>query len=448
MPKVLGGLCVQIVKIVMHLIEQARSFFRSARANSRFVGPYSILAATATMFFFLVLLSRYFQTDFGAAMSDEQYYHLPLIRELFALGGLPSVEKYTSNTFPLWHLIAASTLYVDPSLWLARCLQLLTGLMTLFGVFKILVHLGANNLQILLTVSAFTVSPYLVGGSFALTTDIPSICALTWALYFCLKSKTKAEFLIAATLLFSMAGLVRQNYLPMLLIPILVMIFVLRVDKSVWFKVVAIQAATLGLSAWLFIYFGGFIPEHLKSTLPSSLPNWGGLFIASTFVVFGLGPAGLLSLSKHRIAKVIFFPLFFLGSLGAIFAITQFGTSTEDGRWGGPFWSLIAYAPSWSLWFFAPFVISVCVSLVCAGSARGYPLNSDSSQLFNLFLMLLLASSLFVGSSYQRYYELPILLGMLAMRSSSSEYAVSVRWSATYVFAIAAELFLMFAVGN
>ncbi len=295
-----------------------------ARARAWCVIPVAALALPAIV---IVMLG----VSVGSWGYDQDQSHLPTVRQFAAQWPVPDVRDYRSTTGPLWHL-ALSLLHragvPDTGLRLAG---IAAGIALVCAVWWAIRRSVGPAVAAAMALPV-ACSPFVLGGSAWITTDVPAALCMTLALA-ALTAAGGAR--PAAGVWAALATGVRQP-LAWLAVPTL---WVAWRERSWRLAAAALPpVAVLALLVWMW---GGLTPPAFRE-----LHDRGANPTAVTLMLALAGAWGFPLVVAGR-GRVPWAPV--VGAALVALAIALSFPSSHDreaGRWGGPIWQLVALAPA------------------------------------------------------------------------------------------------------
>ena len=295
-----------------------------ARARAWCVIPIAALAVPA-------LVAIALRVPVGSWGYDQDQSHLPTVRQFAAQWPMPDLRDYQSTTGPLWQLVL-SLLHragvPDAGLRLAGVAA---------GIGLVCAAWGAIRRSVDPPVAAamslpIACSPFVLGGSAWITTDVPAALCMTLALA-ALTSAHGAR--PVASVWAALATGVRQP-LAWLAVPTL---WVAWRERS-W-RLACTALLPLAVLAALVWMWGGLTPPAFRD-----LHDRGANPAAVTLMLALAGVWGLPFVVAGR-GRVPWAPVAG-ASLVALAIALSFPSShlREAGRWGGPIWQLVSLAPA------------------------------------------------------------------------------------------------------
>jgi hypothetical protein len=262
---------------------------------------------------------------------DQDQSHLPTVRQFSAQWPVPDLSDYRSTTGPMWHLLLSLLHLAGVPDAALRVAGVAAG-GALVAVMWAVARRSASPAVAAALALPLACSPFVLGGSAWVTTDVPA--ALCMALALAALTAT-AGARPSAGLWAALATGIRQP-LGWLAVPTL---WVAWRDRSWRIAVAAIlPVAVLGALVWMW---GGLTPPAFRE-----LHDRGANPAAVTLMLALAGTWGLPFVLAGR-SRVPWAPL--AGAAAAALAVALSFPSShlrEAGRWGGPIWQLVALAPS------------------------------------------------------------------------------------------------------
>lgn len=340
---------------------------------------------------------------------DEMRYQYPLV-EAYAENGLQGGSvAYTSANPPLFHLTFAALNNLGADLHGMRGINVLMALLAAVMSFRLLLRRGGSASLAWLLASAFALAPYCIGRSLLLFTD--TFALLWFVAAFSLfdrwyaSDRPSRRWLLAASVLLSLAVLTRQNFL----------------WCAGWFGVLTLAKPVDGAIAplrrageaavWLLpglvllpfvISWQGLVPPAYGDVNQASEPNWRGVvFVLSTLGFYAglLGPGRLIAFVRRQPRSMAI-----AGVCGAALCLLVGMRFVEQGVDDGYLWRISRATPTW---LGANLLLTGLAGLGCLELLRALQQKRGA---FLMFVLLFAASFLVVKTNFQKYYEAQLLL--------------------------------------
>lgn len=361
------------------------------------------------------------QSHEGSEAYDQDHHHAVVIDEIAAsLRGDPGsrtpselLKDYPSATSPGFHTVLAVVRVAGVDSLLG--LQLVSSLCGLVLAVTVCAALGRSmpRWHALGWTMPLLLSPYFLGGSIWLTTDVAAWMLQFGALVLILGPTPSVGRLAAIGVLATLAVFVRQPSVWM--VAPIAALGVIRWRSSHqawspghWIAWVLAIALPLAVLAGLVAIWGGLVPPSFRAQHAAGA-NWAtpSLFLA----LLGLWGSPWLVVThvtsdRHGPWRV---PVVGLGAGLLVGLLPQTDYARESGRWGGPIWSVIESFPS-------PMGHSVVViALAGLGGAVLAALISRAWQhrdgrLLVLAMLSFVAAATANTQCFERYIDLPILM--------------------------------------
>lgn len=361
-----------------------------ARARAWCLIPVAALALPACV---LIALGP----SIGSWGYDQDQSHLPTVQQFSAQWPAPDLRDYRSTTGPLWHLLLSLLHRAGAPDAALRIVGVAAGA-ALVAMMWAMGRRSATPAVAAALALPLACSPFVLGGSAWVTTDVPAALCMALALA-ALTAPAGAS--LAAGPWAAIAAGIRQP-LAWLAVPTL---WVAWRDRS-WRLALAaaLPVAVVGALVWIW---GGLTPPAFRD-----LHDRGTNPAAVTLMLALAGMWGLPFALAGR-ERVPWAPVLGAGLVALAFALS-FPSShlREAGRWGGPIWQLVALVP-------APAERSlVLVPLAALGGAclmalavRAYRQgNAAAAGVLLVSLAMATAANAANSQAWQRYADPTLLL--------------------------------------
>jgi len=294
------------------------------RARAWCLIPVAALALPA-------LVALMLRVSVGSWGYDQDQSHLPTVHQFAAQWPLPDLRDYRSTTGPLWHL-ALSLLHrvgiPDAGLRLAGIAA---------GTALVCVLWGAIRRSASPSVSAalalpIACSPFVLGGSAWITTDVPAALCMTLAL----AAMTAPHGARPVSGVWAALATGVRQPLAWLAVPLLWVAW--RERSWRWAGAALLPVAVL---LALVLVWGGLTPPAFRD-----LHDRGANPAAVTLMLALAGVWGLPFVLAGK-GRVPWAPVAGASLVALAIALSFPSSHLKDaGRWGGPIWQLVALAPA------------------------------------------------------------------------------------------------------
>ncbi len=316
----------------------------------------------AVAFAALVVPVAVFGLPATSEAADEAAAHLPTVLQFAGELPAPNLRDYPSATGPAYHLLLAVASRLGAGTVTLRLLSSAAGLALVLLAWRGAARWAGPGVAFALALPVL-LSTYVLSGSAWLTTDVASALLGMTIVAACAWVPPSGISFLSLGVLFAAALAVRQTN-AFLALPILVAgAFASPAGRSAspgeqwagdeprsWerllWAVLAIVPGALVLAA-LASGWGGLTPPHFRTlhdrgVSPVALPY--GLALVGAWSCFLMLPllAEFVDTLRKRPAAVLA-PACVAAALAAL---PSSAWSQEDGRWGGPLWTLVQRAPA------------------------------------------------------------------------------------------------------
>jgi hypothetical protein len=354
--------------------------------------------------------------DVGHWASDQNLHHLEAVRQFVRQWPWPDLTDYPSATAPGWHLLLAAVVqsgYPESQL---RLLAILPGLLALASVWRTGVQWASPAMAALASLP-LAMSPYVLGGSCWITTDVPAIAGVGWAMGYlvndrwgraAVKTGGWSPRVLRAGVVACLTTTIRQP-MAWLAVPVVWA----AVNRRLRWGIAASLLPVVVLAFWIILWKGLIPPAYrdlhsrgwnLASVLTSLslVAIWGGVLVAGC-KDWRSTVRQVLGDRRFRIAMILLLLLW-------IAVPSDF--DREGGRWGGPIWNLVRAAPavfdrSIVLLPMAAAGVLVLGVLVRRAFAAG---RGPQGYLLFMSLALLVIANAANSQAWQRYADPGLLL--------------------------------------
>lgn len=295
-----------------------------ARARAWCLLPVAALALPA-----LAIVAL--RVSVGSWGYDQDESHLPTVSQFSAQWPAPDLRDYRSTTGPLWHLLLSLLHRAGAPDAALRIVGIAAGA-ALVAVVWSAVRRNASPAVAAALALPLACSPFVLGGSAWITTDVPAALCMAIALA-ALTAPGGAR--PVAGLWAAIAAGIRQPF-AWLAVPTL---WVAWRDRS-WRLALAAMLPIAIVAALVWIW-GGLTPPAFRA-----LHDRGANPTAITLMLALAGVWGLPFVIAGK-SRVPWAPVAGAALVGLAVALS-FPSShlREAGRWGGPIWQLVALAPA------------------------------------------------------------------------------------------------------
>ena len=345
--------------------------------------------------------------DVTSEAYDQNQHHLLVIQSFAEQWPKPDLRDYRSATAPLWHLLQSIPAALGVPLAGLRILSAVAGAALVLLVARVAARLGGDARLTWLAVP-MAASPYLLSGSIWITTDVPATLALAAALAAAMFARAGSGWLLA------LGTAIRQTGLWMAPPIALMRWFVAPQGTSTMERVRGAIAVTLpafvlvGLLVWMW---GGLTPPAYRDLHDRGINPATPAFTLGLIALIGV-PLVTMRGARELLAMPRLTPSFaaILGVLAAALVPTAF--DREEGRWGGPLWTVISQSPvvadrSLALLVLAPIGALVLLALV----KRAHEATRDGTGLaLGVAVLCLMAVNTANSQCWERYADLPLLV--------------------------------------
>lgn len=360
-----------------------------------------------------------FGNDAGAWAWDQTQYHWLAILKFESQFPAPDLVNYTSATSPGWHLLLATLVSLGAGLQTLRWVSALAGVVLLCAA----THTAARWVSprtAALALLPLACSPYAVGGSAWITTDVPALACIALSLGAVTaglavhSSRVTRESHVAPwwmwmAAVWAVLGVSIRQPVVWLVAPLTWR--ALREQR--WWALVA-PLLPVGLLCLLVFMWGGLMPPayrylHSKGANPASL----ALFL-SLAACWGVPMAAALLWAERKEGRMASLRGPLVAAVGALAFVLAIPTSVSEpaGRCFGPLWQLVERVPapgerSLVMLLLAPIGAASIAVLTSLAFRRG------AGAIASLVLMALAcAAAVNVANSqaWERYADLPLLL--------------------------------------
>ena len=345
--------------------------------------------------------------DVTSEAYDQNQHHLLVIQSFAEQWPKPDLRDYRSATAPLWHLLQSIPAALGVPLAGLRILSAVAGAALVLLVARVAARLGGDARLTWLAVP-MAASPYLLSGSIWITTDVPATLALAAALAAAMFARAGSGWLLA------LGTAIRQTGLWMAPPIALMRWFGAPQGTSTMERVRGAIAVTLpafvlvGLLVWMW---GGLTPPAYRDLHDRGINPATPAFTLGLIALIGV-PLVTMRGARELLAMPRLTPSFaaILGVLAAALVPTAF--DREEGRWGGPLWTVISQSPvvadrSLALLVLAPIGALVLLALV----KRAHEATRDGTGLaLGVAVLCLMAVNTANSQCWERYADLPLLV--------------------------------------
>jgi len=290
--------------------------------------------------------------DVGSWANDQNKHHLLTIEQFAEQMPWPNVVNYPSATAPGWHLFLAVIVKAGVPIDFIRWCALLPGLLLLIAVWRV----GLQFVSPLLAAAAslpIALSPYTIGGSSWITTDVPALACVAWSIALLLNARTRgADALvdespwhprvIRASVMAALAVTIRQPAV-WLAAPIAWSAMCRRLRWGYVSSILPIAVLLMWIALWR-----GLIPPAYRDMHDT---GWNGsaiLIYLALVCLWGCAFVWVIPPSRSELLRTLKHPIV-RASLAIVLVLwiaLPSNYSHEHGRWGGPIWSAIEKCPS------------------------------------------------------------------------------------------------------
>jgi hypothetical protein len=410
--------------------------------------PAAALAIQATL---LILRG----VDVGSWGWDHSQYHTLAIQKFAEQWPTPDLVNYASATSPGWHLLLSLFLKMGASFTLLRGVSTLAGVVLLLSATHTAARwVSPRTAACLMLPLAF--SPFAVGGSAWITTDVPALACVALSLGAAMggmavvsgrltkdaSSAPRPRWMWIAALWAALGVCVRQ---PVAWLAAPIAWRALRERR--WSALIAalVPVAVLGLFVAMW---GGLMPPpyrylHSKGANPAALPLM--LALAGCWGLPLL--LALLASTCGDVAAGVAPPWSRIGRNAAIAAVASLlvaaliptSMSVDDGRCFGPLWQLIERVPAPAHRSLVMLVLVPLGGASIAGLAT-LAFHRGAGALATMLLLALLmatAANMANSQAWQRYADLPLLLVLPWLAALATRGARASAWVSTAAAAVA-----------
>ncbi|MFO0784068.1 MAG: hypothetical protein U0636_10340 [Phycisphaerales bacterium] len=384
-------------------------------------------------------------TDVGQWGWDQTQYHAKVIQEFASQWPHCDLVNYQSATSPGWHLLLAALLKMGASMQVLRWVNAATGVLLLLVATTTAARWARPRTAACLFMP-LALSPYAVGGSAWITTDVPALLCMTVAL----AATTRAPVWKPRTagIWATLAVAVRQPFawlaLPMVWRGMQDAGRSATADAqprslAVVFAWAALPILLLGVLVW---QWHGLMPPAYRS-LHDAGANPAGVVVLLALTACWGGPLAAILLwqawrAKNHEQPWMDFTLRWAAAAAALALLYTLAIHTnyskEDGRWAGPIWSLVNHAPTLGgtrssvLLVLAPLGAATLAVLWRCALRRHL---GQVAVLFMLSLACVAAANTANSQAWERYADLPLLvllpwMASLCARTEREGFALSV----------------------
>lgn len=392
----------------------------------------------------LILLGH----DAGTWGWDQTQYHLPTIEEFAGQLPAPDLVNYKSATSPGWHLLLALFMKAGVGVTGLRCIAALAGILLLLVATHTAARWVAPRSAALLLLP-LALTPYAVGGSAWVTTDVPALAcvALTLAAITAgltttragrdtgrstagqgtLKPHTPARIWLWLGALAAAAGVAIRQPTAWLAVPIALRALMERR----WLGLTALiwPVGMLGVLVWAW---GGLMPPAYRSlhgagANPAAIALmlalaacWGAPLAMALTLAHGKRGAGQTGAGDLSVPPSAWWTrTWLLAALAAAAALlytaaipTSATTPDDGGRCFGPLWELVRRMPapgerSLVMLLLAPIGGAALTLLWRFAAWRG---NTRAATILLVSLGMAAAANAANSQAWERYADLPLLL--------------------------------------
>ncbi len=403
-----------------------------------------LLPAAALVFQSTILIVR--GVDVGSWGWDHSQYHTQAIQKFAEQLPTPDLVNYASATSPGWHLLLALLLKAGAGFTLLRGVSTLAGVVLLLSATHTAARwVSPRTAACLLLPLAF--SPFAVGGSAWITTDVPALACVALSLGAAMggmaivsgslttnsTSAPRPRWMWMAAVWASLGVCVRQ---PVAWLAAPIAWRALKQKRWSALLPALLPVAILGLFVALW---GGLMPPpyrylHSKGANPAALPLmlalagcWGlPLLLALLASARGDSAAGA-NFPWSRLARNAT-----VGAVASLVvaALIPTSMSVDEGRCFGPLWQLIERVPAPANRSLVMLVLAPLGGASIAGLAT-LAFHRGAGALATMVLLGLLmatAANMANSQAWQRYADLPLLLLLPWLAALASRGARAGAW--------------------
>lgn len=348
--------------------------------------------------------------DLTSEAFDQNHHHLPVVRAFASDFPRVDLHDYASATAPAWHLVLAGVQSAGANETGLRLMAVLAGTL-LIGLCVSVSGRWAGPATAIALVLPLALSPYSLSGSIWITTDVPATLCIAAAIGSALLGATASAGISTWLAVGIRQSAVWVTAPVALLIARTAVVPHGRASDRLQSVAVAILPAllTLGLLVWLW---GGLTPPSYRSQHDSGVNLAEPALFLSLCACWGLPLAGGALMELLRTPKMLI-PAG-LAAAGALLVavIPETTFSTTQGRWGGPIWSLVQLAPSFSGRSLV-FILLAPMGAIAATALHHRAVrcgNRFESQALLLALLGLMAANAANSQAWERYCDLPLLV--------------------------------------
>lgn len=357
----------------------------------------------------------------GSWEYDHTYHHMPAIRTFAESLPTPDLANYRSATSPGWHLALAALLRAGASEEALRWASMLAGVVLMI-VATLCAARWVSPRTAALLLAPLALSPFVVGGSAWVTTDVPALACVACALAATLRglrpslvstdaSDSRRAWRPWLAGLWATLGVAVRQPLIWLCAPI-----AWRALRERRWPALAITLVPAALLACMVLAWGGLVPPAYRDQHGRGANPAGAVLVLAMIGAWG-APLALALAWADDARRTLVRPAAIGALVGGVLAslvATSYakGEGGIEGRWGGPIWSAVERLP-------APADRSVLlVALAALGGAtlaimirqcrlRG---SMPTASLVLLSLACVAATNAANSQAWQRYADLPLLL--------------------------------------
>lgn len=358
--------------------------------------------------------------DVGHWASDQNFHHLQAVRQFVSQWPRPDLTDYPSATAPGWHLLLAGVVKLGYPEAHLRILAVIPGLLALAAMWRVGVQWVPSGVAAMASIP-LAMSPYVLGGSCWITTDVPAIAGMGWAIGYLVNDRWGREAIrtgawsprvLRASVIACVTVTIRQP-MAWLAVPIVWSAANRRLRWGIWASLLPVAVLAIWITLWK-----GLIPPAYRD-LHSRGWNLASVLTSLSLAALWSGPLVLASRDWPGHLRVVLrerWTWAALALLGLLWIGVPSDFDRDAGRWGGPIWNAVRVAPSFAgrslllLPMAAAGVMAIAVLLRRASEAgrgpQGYVLFSS--------VALLILSNAANSQAWQRYAD-PGLLMLLPL---------------------------------